>query len=96
MLLSFEPTSIVGFCLCGGEANSAFSFSPAVQLKNSANPASVYGLWIVASGVSTQFLCPTGIAIQGKRIHSYLVRTKFIRRGMHRAQKSCLAGIVCD
>src|ERR1035437_1341734 len=28
-------------------------------------------------------------------IHSYLVRTKFIRRGMHKSQKSCLAGIVC-
>lgn len=45
--------------------NSAFSFSPAVALKNSANAASLYGVWLAASGVSTQFLYPTGIAIQG-------------------------------
>jgi len=45
--------------------NSAFSFSPAVVLKNPAIANSFYGLWIVTQGVSIQFLYPTGIAIQG-------------------------------
>jgi len=34
-------------------------------LKNPAIAGSTYGYWIVAQGVSTQFLYPTGIAIQG-------------------------------